>query len=124
MGKAENAWTGGNHSRANSLFAHCSDTLARAWSTAYDGLCLSIVSLLLFVVTAHPAAADVQYVYDELGRLVEVVAPSGASARYRYDAAGNIIGIQRSAAGALSIAEFTPNAGPVGTTVTIRGFTR
>ncbi|MBI1771717.1 MAG: RHS repeat protein [Burkholderiales bacterium] len=55
--------------------------------------------LLAFVLCAHashPAfAADVQYVYDKLGRLVNVVAADGSSVQYTYDAVGNIQGIKK-----------------------------
>lgn len=80
---------------------------------------IAIVVLSLILVSQAQAAVD--YVYDEAGRLVQVVAPSGESARYEYDAAGNLIAVRRSAAGSLTIAEFTPVAGPVGTAVTLFG---
>lgn len=54
--------------------------------------------------TAH--AADVRYVYDESGRLVQVIDPDGKSTCYRYDAAGNIIAITQDLTGALVISEF------------------
>jgi len=56
------------------------------------------------------SAQTVQYVYDELGRLVAVVAPNGESAVYSYDAVGNLLSIARHAANAVTIVEFTPNA--------------
>lgn len=81
--------------------------------------------LLAFVLcahTSHPAfAADVQYVYDKLGRLVNVVAADGTSVQYTYDAVGNIQGIQKNATTELAIAEFSPSSGTAGTTVTIFG---
>ncbi|MES2353170.1 MAG: IPT/TIG domain-containing protein [Pseudomonadota bacterium] len=82
-----------------------------------------VVSLLLFMVAllAIPAAADVQYFYDELGRLVQVTDLSGNAAQYNYDPAGNITGIKQVASATLSIAEFSPNAGAIGATVTIYG---
>lgn len=67
------------------------------------------------------AAAVVEYTYDEIGRLVGVYAPNGDAAQYVYDAAGNITQIKRFTSAQLSIIEFTPNSGPVGTTVTIWG---
>jgi YD repeat-containing protein len=77
--------------------------------------------VLLSFCSMTPALADVQYVYDESDRLVELIDASGNSAQYRYDASGNIEAILRYAAGEVAIAEFTPNQGPVGTTVTIYG---
>ena len=46
---------------------------------------------------------------------------NGNAAQYVYDAAGNITQIKRFAATALSIIQFSPGAGPVGTAVTING---
>jgi len=66
-------------------------------------------------------SAPIRYHYDELGRLVQVVAPTGQSAQYSYDALGNIVSIKQFAAAAVSISEFTPNSGPAGTSVTIYG---
>lgn len=80
----------------------------------------SLLAVLL-AVQAFAATAQVQYVYDELGRLVEVVAPNGESARYVYDPAGNIKQILRAGSTALTLAEFTPNGGPIGSTVTLYG---
>lgn len=65
--------------------------------------------------------ADVDYAYDEAGRLVGVIAPNGDSAQYVYDAAGNITEIKRLNVGQLAIIEFLPKSGPVGSTVTIWG---
>ena len=74
-----------------------------------------------FALIGQAAAAVVEYTYDEIGRLVGVYAPSGDAAQYVYDPAGNITEIKRFSASQLSIIEFTPNSGPVGTTVTIWG---
>jgi YD repeat-containing protein len=63
----------------------------------------------------------VSYSYDELGRLVGVVANTGDSVRYSYDAIGNIVSITPYAAGQSAIFEFHPKSGPVGTAVTISG---
>ncbi len=72
-----------------------------------------------FGMAAH--AANVDYVYDDNGRLVGVYAPSGDAAQYVYDAAGNITQINRLTAGTLGIIEFAPKSGPVGAQVTIWG---
>ncbi|MCH8620551.1 IPT/TIG domain-containing protein, partial [Undibacterium sp. TS12] len=81
-----------------------------------------LLALILTCNLSTPAfAADVQYVYDKLGRLVNVVSPDGSSVVYTYDAVGNIKGIQKNASTALSIAEFSPSSGSAGTVVTISG---
>lgn len=102
-------------------------TLASKGGTLLSHFLLAVwVRRLAFLVVAlvvwSPAmAAVVEYTYDEIGRLVGVYAPSGDAAQYVYDAAGNITEIKRFTASQLSIIEFTPNSGPVGTTVTIWG---
>jgi len=69
--------------------------------------------------------ANVNYVYDTLGRLVAVIDQQGDVARYNYDAVGNLLSIERvnvsGLSGAVAISLVTPNTGKVGTTVTIFG---
>lgn len=84
----------------------------RAWSVT------GAILLSFLVGTAY---ADVQYVYDNAGRLVQVIAADGSSARYQYDAGGNITAINRLTAGQLAITAFSPNRGPEGAVVTIWG---
>jgi YD repeat-containing protein len=60
-------------------------------------------------------------VYDEAGRLVGVIDPSGDAAAYHYDSVGNLLGITRATSSQVSIIEITPDAGPIGQTVTIYG---
>ncbi|HEX6291760.1 MAG TPA: RHS repeat-associated core domain-containing protein [Herpetosiphonaceae bacterium] len=73
--------------------------------------------------TARAASSpdDISYIYDEAGRLTGVVDPGGDAATYSYDEVGNISSIARRPATQLGLIEFTPNAGPVGTTVTLYG---
>jgi YD repeat-containing protein len=59
--------------------------------------------------------------YDELGRLTGVIDPASDAVTYAYDAVGNLLSISRRPSSQVSIIEFTPNSGPVGTTVTIFG---
>lgn len=66
-------------------------------------------------------AADISYVYDELGRLRAVVDPGSDTAFYNYDSVGNLLSITRQSSSVVSIIEFTPDSGPIGTTVTIFG---
>jgi YD repeat-containing protein len=63
----------------------------------------------------------INYMYDELGRLVGVVDASGDAATYTYDAVGNILSIGRLSFAQISIINFTPASGLVGATVTING---
>src|SRR5690242_2926824 len=84
-----------------------------------------LVSCLLFLLCAlvrpqTPTNTTV-YLYDELGRLKAVLTPSGDAAIYNYDAAGNIVSITRQTNSTVSIIQFTPDKGTVGTSVTIYG---
>jgi YD repeat-containing protein len=74
-----------------------------------------------FAVVASAHAADINYIYDELGRLRAVVDPNSDAAVYNYDAVGNLLSITRQASTLVSVIEFTPNSGPVGMTVTVYG---
>jgi len=66
-------------------------------------------------------AATVQYVYDELGRLVAAIDPAGDTTIYTYDAAGNLLSVSRNSSAQLSVIAFTPTRGKVGDAVTIVG---
>lgn len=78
--------------------------------------------LMALVMLSSPAVhADVQYVYDSAGRLVQVVAPDGSSAVYNYDPAGNILSIDRLASGQLFLGTFSPLSGVPGSQVTLGG---
>src|SRR5581483_4707460 len=65
--------------------------------------------------------AAINYVYDQLGRLVGVTDLAGDTATYKYDAVGNILSITRGSSAQTSIISFLPSTGSVGTTVTING---
>src|SRR5687767_15872103 len=66
-------------------------------------------------------AAAISYVYDDLGRLRAVIDPGTDTAVYNYDSVGNLLSISRQSSSIVSIIEFTPKEGPVGTIVTIYG---
>ncbi|WP_223306083.1 IPT/TIG domain-containing protein [Massilia sp. NR 4-1] len=66
-------------------------------------------------------ADDIRYVYDESGRLVQMVVADGSSVEYRYDAVGNIGSVKKLSAATLAITEFSPNSGGAGDTVQIYG---
>ncbi len=72
-------------------------------------------------VSGSPVAGAVTYVYDRLGRLSAVIATDGNAAIYTYDAVGNLLSIRRQASGAVSITDFSPGSGAVGSPVTIDG---
>jgi YD repeat-containing protein len=61
------------------------------------------------------------YVYDDAGRLIAVSDPTSDTAVYNYDAMGNLLSITRQNSSVLSILNFTPKSGPIGTAVTIYG---
>lgn len=86
---------------------------------------ISLAVLIFFanVSCVWPQSASVQYVYDALGRLTQVIDPSGNVATYNYDAVGNLLSVTNSTTSpsALAIFSFTPAQGSVGQTVTIQG---
>jgi YD repeat-containing protein len=63
----------------------------------------------------------IQYVYDELGRLVGAIDASGDAVIYKYDAVGNVLSISRQSSAQLSIISFSPQSGLAGAAVTING---
>jgi YD repeat-containing protein len=86
------------------------------------GLKAAVFCLLLQIGFPAPAHLDeVQYVYDDLGRLIAVIDSAGEAAIYTYDAVGNLQSITRSAAGQVAIFTFSPQKGSEGTAVTLRG---
>ena len=86
----------------------------RAWLTAI----LCVIALLHAASFAH---ADVEYVYDDAGRLTQVVGADGSVVLYEYDPAGNLLSISQAAGSLISITSFTPTAGAPGSSVTITG---
>jgi YD repeat-containing protein len=73
------------------------------------------------ILTQGVASADITYVYDRIGRLIGVVDPASDTAVYHYDAVGNLTSISRQSSALVSLIDFNPASGPVGTTVTIFG---
>ncbi len=64
---------------------------------------------------------NITYIYDAVGRVIQVVASPGFTNLFSYDAVGNITAVSNSLENTLSITQFVPIAGPVGTSVTING---
>jgi YVTN family beta-propeller protein/YD repeat-containing protein len=78
--------------------------------------------LLVLLLSAAPASADVVYLYDPLGRLVRVIDETGQAATYIYDPVGNILQIARQTAisqDQTSISTVDPPSGAQGTQVTL-----
>jgi YD repeat-containing protein len=65
----------------------------------------------------------IEYVYDELGRLVGVIEPGdgGQTAVYSYDAVGNVLAIDRFPTTRVGIIDVAPHCAPAGASVTVRG---
>ncbi|MGH7313496.1 MAG: IPT/TIG domain-containing protein [Candidatus Rokuibacteriota bacterium] len=81
--------------------------------------------LLLAPLPALAQQAAIQYVYDDLNRLIAVVDQQGNVGFYTYDPVGNILKIERFDAaaipGAVGITLVSPNSGKPGTVVQIFG---
>ena len=90
---------------------------ARHFSCAMLALCL----LAFCLPQRHADAATTQYVYDELGRLVQATRSDGAVIQYQYDANGNLLAVNRINAGGLAIATFAPSITHATSTVIISG---
>jgi len=82
------------------------------------GLVAVVVALCASTAIAQ---SPIQYVYDDLGRLIAVIDPNGDTANYHYDAVGNLLSIDRHASSQIAIISFSPSSGPIGTTVIING---
>src|SRR5688572_26850245 len=93
-----------------------------AWLSRWLVAALVVTSLLISPPEQAAAAAGdpFRFIYDEAGRLVASVTPTD-TAIHAYDAVGNITSITRQAATVLTVIEFAPHAGTVGSSVTIYG---
>jgi len=83
---------------------------------------LSVLAALLLWQTPAAHADNIQYAYDELGRLIQATnATSGEVVTYTYDAVGNITSQIAKSLNELSITHFAPQHGPPGVQVTVQG---
>jgi YD repeat-containing protein len=86
-------------------------------------LLTTVVCVLMLgaVVPTQTVADQVQYIYDDLGRLSQVIDGQGNVATYQYDAVGNLLSITRNTGGvgAPTITAFTPNTGNAGASVNV-----
>lgn len=73
------------------------------------------------VVLSSAVADQAQYIYDDLGRLSQVIDGQGNVATYNYDAVGNLLSITRNTGGvgAPTITGLTPNIGNAGASVNV-----
>ena len=62
--------------------------------------CFLVMALGLTLLQPVPTIADqAQYIYDDLGRLSQVIDGQGNVATYNYDAVGNVLSITRNTGG-------------------------
>jgi YD repeat-containing protein len=80
------------------------------------------LAIVAAVCAGGAQAATVQYVYDELGRLVAEVDAAGEVTVYTYDAAGNLVSVSRDATAQIGLIAFSPSRAKVGDEVTLYGF--
>lgn len=63
----------------------------------------------------------IEYVYDDLGRLIEAVDPAANKVTYVYDADGNLVSVTQAAVTQVTVLNFNPKQGAAGISVTISG---
>ena len=64
--------------------------------------------ILMVVACALMVADQAQYIYDDLGRLSQVIDGQGNVATYTYDAVGNLLSITRNTGGITRSREMSP----------------
>jgi len=77
--------------------------------------------MLCVLVPTFGVADQAQYIYDDLGRLSQVIDGQGNVATYNYDAVGNLLSITRNTGGVgtPTITGLTPNTGNAGASVNV-----
>ncbi|MBX9659928.1 MAG: Ig-like domain-containing protein [Nitrospiraceae bacterium] len=89
----------------------------------FSKLLTAVVCVLMLCALAPTlvVADQAQYIYDDLGRLSQVIDGQGNVATYSYDAVGNLLSITRNTGGvgAPTITALTPNTGSAGASVTV-----
>ena len=90
---------------------------------AFQKVLTVVACVLMFCVSAPTlgSADQAQYIYDDLGRLSQVIDGQGNVATYTYDAVGNLLSITRNTGGvgAPTITALSPNTGNAGASVTV-----
>ena len=91
----------------------------KLWRKIGLAFLLSATLLSLFVYTT--GADEVKYIYDDIGRLAQVIDSQGNVATYNYDPVGNLLSITRGTGGLTgpSVTDISPNAAKPGDTVTV-----
>jgi YD repeat-containing protein len=84
-------------------------------------IALTVLLTALVIVRPDGGIAGAEYIYDDLGRIVQAANSDGSVTLYRYDANGNLTRIERTNGSALSITSLTPLATFAGQSVTISG---
>ena len=85
-------------------------------------LTVAACALMLCALAPTIAGADqAQYIYDDLGRLSQVIDGQGNVATYTYDPVGNLLSITRRTGGvpAPQVTSIAPPNGGAGTTATV-----
>ena len=90
---------------------------------ALSKLLLTVACVLMLgaVVPTQVVADQAQSIYDDIGRLSQVIDGQGNVATYTYDAVGNLLSITRNTGdiGAPTITAFTPNIDHAGTSLNV-----
>jgi YD repeat-containing protein len=108
---------GGLNAGTYAVQASATGFVTRSQTASVTGNGTTTANFSLQPLGANP----INYIYDELGRLIAVIDSAGDAAIYHYDALGNILSIGRQSSAQLSIISFTPQRGVSGASVTIYG---
>lgn len=99
--------------------------LALAHLHCFRKLLRSFAGLVILTYVASPtllyAQPSYQYVYDETNQLVKVLDSTGVLIEYVYDEVGNILEVKRSMVAPLAILDVIPGFGATEKLITIRG---
>lgn len=81
----------------------------------------AVLLLSCALLQSVATAATTQYVYDEMGRLVQATRSDGPVIQYVYDANGNLVAVNRHNGTTLAISTFAPTITQATAVVTISG---